>query len=288
MRRTAFTTLLLAACSGDFNPDLSDLSDVTDATETYSSGSSPGSVGDASDGSAATTSHEGTSGPDSSPGTGDPGSDATASDDTTDPDTGLPPGCGDGEAQGAEECDGLDLRGKDCTGRAAPANGNFHGGALACNADCTYDTSACVYCGDGVKNGSEACDGDDLGGASCQSEGFDGGDLFCGPHCSLQQDCANCEGDPAGIYGLPSASDCGGGGSISGQWNGAWWRVCLAPCVEDDDCFEPILQVCEVLPVCGIGDVCRLPCEADADCPSGMFCMLDEGQTLYGTCAWWT
>jgi hypothetical protein len=35
------------------------------------------------------------------------------------------------------------------------------------------------YCGDSVKNGSEECDGNDLGGATCVSIGYSGGTLSC-------------------------------------------------------------------------------------------------------------
>ena len=41
-------------------------------------------------------------------------------------------------------------------------------------------------CGDGVKNGAEACDGDDLGGQTCADVGdFVDGDLACTPACAL-------------------------------------------------------------------------------------------------------
>lgn len=39
-------------------------------------------------------------------------------------------------------------------------------------------------CGDGVADAGEPCDGVDLGGASCTSEGFDAGTLGCLPDCT--------------------------------------------------------------------------------------------------------
>ena len=46
--------------------------------------------------------------------------------------------CGNGVAEGAEECDGTDLRGATCASRPG-----FASGPLACSASCTYDESAC-------------------------------------------------------------------------------------------------------------------------------------------------
>ncbi|MGE0787479.1 MAG: hypothetical protein AB7S26_17530, partial [Sandaracinaceae bacterium] len=50
--------------------------------------------------------------------------------------------CGDGVADGTEECDGHDLRGASCSSRG------FAFGELGCDADCLYDTAACVDCPD--------------------------------------------------------------------------------------------------------------------------------------------
>jgi DNA-binding beta-propeller fold protein YncE len=46
--------------------------------------------------------------------------------------------CGNGVADGGEDCDTADLAGNDCT-----TLGHF-GGALACNLDCTFNVSGCV------------------------------------------------------------------------------------------------------------------------------------------------
>jgi hypothetical protein len=40
-------------------------------------------------------------------------------------------------------------------------------------------------CGDGQIDGAEACDGADLGGATCQTEGFDTGTIACDASCAL-------------------------------------------------------------------------------------------------------
>jgi hypothetical protein len=62
-------------------------------------------------------------------------------------------------------------------------------------------------CGDGFVDPSEDCDGSDLDGGSCSSEGFDSGSLSCGSSCSY--DTSSCENDGGGGGG-------GGGGGRSG------------------------------------------------------------------------
>jgi hypothetical protein len=76
--------------------------------------------------------------------------------------------CGNGVIEGTEECDCGDDG--ECTkaelGDNACENvkdplipGILTGGPLGCNpASCRYDTSQCVYCGDGVVNGNEVCE----------------------------------------------------------------------------------------------------------------------------------
>jgi hypothetical protein len=51
---------------------------------------------------------------------------------------------------------------------------------------CTPAVKGAAVCGDGVAGVGEACDGGDLGGATCVSAGFpSGGTLACGPGCTL-------------------------------------------------------------------------------------------------------
>lgn len=46
--------------------------------------------------------------------------------------------CGNGVAEGTEQCDGSDLAGATCVSRG------FTGGTLSCNANCTFNTSSCT------------------------------------------------------------------------------------------------------------------------------------------------
>ncbi len=105
----------------------------------------------------------------------------------------------------AERCNGVD---DDCdascddgftccagSARACSTLGFFTGSAL-CRGDCSgFDTSTCSNCGNGTRNPGEACDGVDLGGASCTSlgMGFAGGTLRCAAGCALDtSSCTRC------------------------------------------------------------------------------------------------
>ena len=65
-----------------------------------------------------------------------------------------PPQCGNGMAEGSEECDGADLRGSTCE----TALGSGATGAVACAADCKLVRDQCQLCGNGVREGTEQCD----------------------------------------------------------------------------------------------------------------------------------
>ncbi len=100
--------------------------------------------------------------------------------------------CGDGLLQGGfgEECDGTTLDGQTCESLG------WHGGTLACGNDCSFNTTDCETagrCGDGLVQGGfgETCDGVNLDGQTCESQGYYGGTLACGAGCTF--DFSGCE-----------------------------------------------------------------------------------------------
>lgn len=99
--------------------------------------------------------------------------------------------CGDGEISLTEVCEATNFGGETC------ASMGFGGGALLCEVGCkSIDTSGCIplpTCGDGVRNGGEQCDGNDVGAATCVSQGFDLGTLGCSPGCTF--DVSGCMDD---------------------------------------------------------------------------------------------
>jgi hypothetical protein len=82
--------------------------------------------------------------------------------------------CGNGVVDIAEDCEGGVVP-EDVTCEEL----GFQAGDVACGADCLYDLSECSICGDGVQQGPEDCDGIDFGGETCDSIGFDMGNLAC-------------------------------------------------------------------------------------------------------------
>ncbi|PKN24768.1 MAG: hypothetical protein CVU65_10825 [Deltaproteobacteria bacterium HGW-Deltaproteobacteria-22] len=91
--------------------------------------------------------------------------------------------CGDGIIQAAygEDCDAENLAGNTCLSLA------LGGGTLSCSQNCRFDTTGCeamFVCGDGViSSPTEQCEGADLDGETCESQGFSSGTLSCDTEC---------------------------------------------------------------------------------------------------------
>lgn len=116
------------------------------------------------------------------------------------------PVCGNDLLESGEECDKTRLGGTTC------ADLGFDRGDLACDDDCHFDTSGCENlpdpCGNGRIDEDEDCDGQELGGATCVSLGYAGGELGCSDDCSF--DLSGCEPVPCGDGVVGPDEDCDG------------------------------------------------------------------------------
>ena len=92
------------------------------------------------------------------------------------------PGCdGGGGDLGETACaDGLD---------------NDGDGLTDCHDEDCSTLDICQGCGNGIRDGAEACDGEDLGDATCQSLGHDAGTLRCDATCHYDE--SQCNDRPA-------------------------------------------------------------------------------------------
>ncbi len=88
--------------------------------------------------------------------------------------------CGDGIRGTEEQCDVADFGGKTCTDFSpqGAVNKFYAGGAPTCTIDCIVNVSTCTggWCGDGIKQPAEDCDGTDFGTqpVTCASLGHPG------------------------------------------------------------------------------------------------------------------
>ncbi len=164
----------------------------------------------------------------------------------------IPDGCGNGVLDPSEECDGGNLGGQDCAGLG------FLGGSLACSLACRFDTLGCDaggICGDGTVNPpAEECDGSDLDGRSCQSLGYDSGELSCDGQCRFDTgDCvtsAICGDNQLGPGELCDGALLGGATCQSLGFDGGV-LACNAACAFDtggctsDECGDGAIQLGE-------------------------------------------
>lgn len=148
---------------------------------------------------------------------------STTTVDTGSDTTGEPPlpVCGDGVKNTQEEtCDGSDLDGvttcMDAGFEPAPETDGLvacYGPEATANLRCHYDFTQCVgtaQCGNGVIEGNEQCDGDNLDDETCESVNatFVGGTLSCNPSGASSPCTFNTsECTPCGVQG----ADCGEG-----------------------------------------------------------------------------
>ena len=70
-------------------------------------------------------------------------------------------------------------------------------------------------CGDGVREGAEACDGNDLGGQTCIGLGYSGGVLACAVDCSFDE--SGCTSPPVCGDGVREGAEACDGNDLGGQ-----------------------------------------------------------------------
>ncbi len=194
---------------------------------------------------------------------------------------GAPDSCGNDERDGAESCDGTDLGGATC------ATLGLGSGTLSCAANCAeIITSGCNgggYCGDYIKNGTEACDFEDFGTTSCESLGLGSGSLMCSDSCTLITDfCGgDCPTEPVDAVTLATLCDgrqCGDDpacGISCGSCGPASHCTNEGTCESDICVPECGTRVCGLDPLCGVScgtctagscntrGQCEVPADAD-------------------------
>ena len=87
--------------------------------------------------------------------------------------------------------------------------------------DCTDCGSRAPECGNGLVESSEVCDGLDLAGQTCQTQGFDSGVLACASDCGAFDVIGCSDGSTCGDGSIEGREECEGsalaGGTCSGE-----------------------------------------------------------------------
>ena len=193
--------------------------------------------------------------------------------------------CGNGVLDSGEQCDGSDLDGQSCEDL------DLGGGTLACDpVTCQLDVTGCEakgICGDGIADGLEECDGEDLRGADCTNVDatYLGGELSCSPDCTLLT--SRCYGEPPWPLGAPCEedADCPGGGcwaELGDRGFGPPGGYCIEPCAGNECTLTGPAGICQAL--YGSYRLCFLRCELDdpTACRPGYTCRLaDNGEDGY-------
>jgi Beta-propeller repeat len=155
--------------------------------------------------------------------------------------------CGDDTAEGPEDCDLSDLKGKICVDLG------YYGGVLACDSSCEYDLSDCKIigeCGDGViQEDFEDCDGELLLYDNCDGYGYWEGtgdsSFVCDESCNVNLDiCGGSCGDGLVQEGLEDCDidDLANNTCLSS--GGTWFGdiSCKADCTLNTDVCKNTLQ----------------------------------------------
>lgn len=166
-------------------------------------------------------------------------------------------------------------------------------GTSSATTDNSGGTDDPIWCGDGVAEGNEPCDGDDLRGETCQSRGYEAGPLRCSPVCTYDE--TGCINGWCGDGTQDAGEQCDGfdlgGKSCQSLGFAGGALTCQPNCLYDTTgCANAACGngVCE-----GGEDSCSCP----VDCPdepwlcspcecgaSGGNCYCDVDCALYGDC----
>jgi len=127
----------------------------------------------------------------------------------------------------------------------------FEGGILRCTGKGQYDTRDCFKCGDSIKNGTEQCDGTQLGPYTCATRGFDGGTLTCGKTCT--HDTSGCYKCGDGVINGQELCDgsalggytCAGSGYDGGTIACAKCRIDFSGCYKCGDGIKNGAEQCD-------------------------------------------
>jgi hypothetical protein len=196
--------------------------------------------------------------------------------------------CGNDYLDPHEECDGIYLRDALCV------HLGFSDGEIRCTEQCTLDISACFTCGNGVREGLEDCDGDDLAGGSCATVvGSSSGDLRCTSQCRWDPSrCATCgngwrEGDEVCDGFAPSSATCQ---SVAARESGEvrCSKACLLDTSRCHTCGDGLVEGPEA---CDGSDLGGASCE-QLGYPSGTLacrddCSIDASRCVAPTADWY-
>jgi hypothetical protein len=115
---------------------------------------------------------------------------------------------------------------------AGPTSGTDSTGPGTDSSGGTDSTGEAGRCGNDVVEGGETCDGIDLSGADCESEGFDDGTLACARDCTF--DTSGCVTFMCGNDMLEGTEVCDGaalgGETCESQGEGGGTLACLGDC----------------------------------------------------------
>lgn len=193
------------------------------------------------------------------------------------------PSCGNGVAEGSEDCDGSDLRGQNCPGLG------YDAGTLSCTGSCLYAGCYNYQCGNNTLEPGEICDGTDLGGQDCTTFGFDGGTLQCNGACN-SFDTSLCFNNPVcGNSSIETGEQCDDGNTTNGdgcsstcqlEGYGGYCGDGITQSGEGEECDDGNTTNGD-----GCNNTCQLEATDDSYCGDGQIDtgeMCDDGNQING------